>query len=256
MSNHHRHLPPETLDYIVDLLHDEQETLERCCLISKSWIPRTRKHLFADIKFFNVWDLEAWKKTFPDPTNSPAYHTRTLLVGCSLDVTAEDAEDGGWIQAFSRVVWLELDAGSMSIGINDFSLAPFRRFSSSLESLRVGLLHIPHLQVFNLIRFLPLLKDLAMIGFEPDGPTAIAPSTSPALTGTLELHLLHGMANTARQLLDLPNGLHFRKLELSWCDEEDARWMEELVVACSSTLEHLDIACKMNGVVYSIPPLD
>jgi hypothetical protein len=44
-------LPPEILDYIIDLLHDEPETLKRCCLVSKSWVPRTRKHLFADIGF-------------------------------------------------------------------------------------------------------------------------------------------------------------------------------------------------------------
>ena len=42
------YLPQETLDYIVDLLHDEPETLRERCLLSKPWIPRTRKHLFAD----------------------------------------------------------------------------------------------------------------------------------------------------------------------------------------------------------------
>ncbi|KAF9644347.1 hypothetical protein BDM02DRAFT_3103092, partial [Thelephora ganbajun] len=47
----HPYLPPETLDYIVDFLHDNRETLEQCCLVSKSWVPRARKHLFADIKF-------------------------------------------------------------------------------------------------------------------------------------------------------------------------------------------------------------
>ena len=32
MSN----LPPEILDYILDLLHDEPEALKECCLVSKS----------------------------------------------------------------------------------------------------------------------------------------------------------------------------------------------------------------------------
>ncbi|KAF9642570.1 hypothetical protein BDM02DRAFT_3105483, partial [Thelephora ganbajun] len=45
------HLPPEVCDYIVDLLHNKPDTLGWCCLVSRSWIPRTRKHLFADIKF-------------------------------------------------------------------------------------------------------------------------------------------------------------------------------------------------------------
>jgi len=53
-------LPPEILDYIVDFLHDNQNALKRCCLVSKSWIPRTRKHLFADIRFEDGTSLELW----------------------------------------------------------------------------------------------------------------------------------------------------------------------------------------------------
>ena len=44
-------IPQETLDYTMGLLHDEPETLKECCIVSKPWIPRTRKHSFADIKF-------------------------------------------------------------------------------------------------------------------------------------------------------------------------------------------------------------
>src|ERR1700753_246461 len=43
-------LPAELLDHIADLLRD-RETLESCCLVSKSWIPRARKHLFACVAF-------------------------------------------------------------------------------------------------------------------------------------------------------------------------------------------------------------
>lgn len=61
------HLPQETIDHIIDILHNEPETLKACCLASKFWIPRTRKYLFADIWFISVRHLELWKKTFPDP---------------------------------------------------------------------------------------------------------------------------------------------------------------------------------------------
>ena len=91
------HLPLETLDYIVDLLHDEPEILERCYLISKSWIPRTRKHLFTDIKFQSADNLKSWKETFPDPLTSPAHHTHTLTVKCIRDLAAADAKPSGWI---------------------------------------------------------------------------------------------------------------------------------------------------------------
>ena len=43
-------LPEELLDYIVDLLHDRVVVLRSCCLVPKSWIPRTQRHLFTKIK--------------------------------------------------------------------------------------------------------------------------------------------------------------------------------------------------------------
>ncbi|KAF9644813.1 hypothetical protein BDM02DRAFT_843031 [Thelephora ganbajun] len=66
---------------------------------------------------------------------------------------------------------------------------------------------------------------------------------------------LFAMEGIARRLLNLPNGLHFRRLIFSWRDEGDPRWMEELVVACSDTLESLDITHNM--FIYTSPaPID
>jgi hypothetical protein len=74
-------LPPEILDFIVDHLRDEPTTLKACCVVSKSWIHRTRKHLFASVEFRAPKShIELWKKTFPDPSNSPAHHTRSLSI--------------------------------------------------------------------------------------------------------------------------------------------------------------------------------
>jgi hypothetical protein len=66
------HLPAEMLDHIVDHLQDTEYALRSCCLVSKSWIPRARKHLFFDIVFHTAKRLELWKETFPDPSTSPA----------------------------------------------------------------------------------------------------------------------------------------------------------------------------------------
>jgi len=77
------HLPRETLDYIVDFLHDEPETLKACCLASKSWVPRTRKHLFSEIAFGSGAKVERWTKAFPDSTNPPRV-SRSGPVCCLL----------------------------------------------------------------------------------------------------------------------------------------------------------------------------
>ena len=78
-----------------------------CCLVSESWVPRTRKHLFASIRFLTVKNLQSWKKAFPDPSTSPAHYTKTLLTDCA------DVEVGSWIGGFSQVVHLELGSQRM-----------------------------------------------------------------------------------------------------------------------------------------------
>ena len=135
----------------------------------------------------------------------------------------------------------------------EISLVPFHKFAPTLKSLRVTSLLFPLSQVFKLICSLPLLEDLDLIGC--DGwavsddnlrtPSAVVPLASPAFTGTLQLHL--GMTSTAHRLLDLPNGLHFRKLNLSWHNAEELRWAVRLVVACSGTLECLDVTHDPDG---------
>jgi len=235
-------LPPEILDYVVDLLHDKPGALKQCCLVSKSWVPRTRKHLFANINLKRVYDLAAWKKTFPDPANSPAYHTRSLFVGCLDSVTVADAEEGGWIRAFSRVVWFKLRTSRHHYP--DTCLVPFHNFSPALKSLQL-ISFLPRSRVFNLVCSLPLLEDLSIceprIGGADSDRIDFQPPTSPLLTGTFESYNKGGSGPTVRWLLSLPGGFHFRKLVLTWRNEEDIRWITELVVGCSDTLECFDI---------------
>jgi len=235
-------LPREILDYTVDLLHDKPDALKQCCLVSKSWVPRTRKYLFASINFNRANDLEAWGETFPDPGNSPAYHTRSLFVGCPRSVTAADAKEGGWIRAFSRVVRLEVHTHRTYCPAT--ALVPFHNFSPALKSLRL-INTLPYSRVFNLVCSLPLLENLSIHDFwileaGYDG-IDFQHSTSPLLTGTFELCSGGGMGPTVRQLLDLPGGFHFRKLALTWYCDEDLRWITALVVGCSDTLECFDI---------------
>ena len=251
MSNLHRYLPPEILDHIVDSLHGEPETLKACCLVAKSWVQRTQKYLFAAIEFHSAKDLLLWKKTFPDPANSPAHYAHTLSIGSAQAAAVANAEGDGWIRAFSRVETLDVFGNpSQNPRNSDLSLALFLRFSPTLKSLRARSINLPYPHLLTLIRSSPLLENLTLTGGglslgnddDPHEPQTVVPSTSPPFTGSLEL-FLEGMGYTTRRLLDLPNGIHFRKLALWWICEEDIRWIMELVMGCSDTLECLDIEC-------------
>ena len=241
-----RCLPAELLDHVVDHLHDTEDALRNCCLVSKSWIPRTRKHLFINVRFRAEEYLESRKEAFPDPLTSPARYTETLRIDCLHVVTAADAEPGGWIKSFSRVVHLRLaeyDGGR-------FSLLPFHGFSPVLKSLDVEF--GAHPPTFDLILSFPLLEDLAVNFFgtkidDGDGsdglPIVIQPPNPPMFTGSLDL-VITGVKPFIRQLLSLPSGIHFRKFTMTWTHEGDILPTTALVERCSHTLQSLDIIRK------------
>ena len=166
-----------------------------------------------------------------------------------------DARAGSLIRTFPRVEQLRLiqpTSGNTLLetpgSMKRIYFAPFRKFSSTLKSLHVGFTLLSSPQIFDLVRSFPLLEDLALSGCNQDyGPYELqttGPSPSPTFTGSLDLDILGGMGDIARGLLDLPNGLRFRKLTLLWHHMEDLRWIMELVVRCSDTLESLNIKCR------------
>ena len=252
------YLPPETLDSIVDLLQGDQNALEKCCLISKSWIPRSRRNLFAKVTFRTAKDLESWKTTFPNPSTSPAHYTKTLVIGSPHIVTAADTEVGGWVRGFSSVVELEVDEEPRKwshSSQSDVSLLPFHGLSPGVKSLRLQFVVIPSSRVLELILSFPLLEDLSLFardastdnGDDSNVPPAIVhPSGLPMLTGTLELSLKGGMEHVTRRLLSLPGGIHFRKVTLKWLHIGDPSWTMILVEKCSRTLETLDITSNLS----------
>jgi hypothetical protein len=236
-------LPVETLDHIIDQLHDTTDALRNCCLVSKSWIPRTRKHLFADIKLPTAESRQSWKKTFPDLSTSPAHYAKTLSVGYPGVVTS--AEAGAWIRGFSRVIHLTMASNGPLAYSTTASFVTFHGFSPIMKSLYVNLLALPFPQIFNLILSFPLLEDLALdASYCPRSGSSDVfeqPTGTPVFTGSLELFLRGGMKPVTHWLLSLPGGIHFRKFTWAWFLEEELSLMVALVEACSHTLESLTI---------------
>jgi hypothetical protein len=249
MSN--PHLPADILDHVVDHLHNTQDALKNCCLVSKSWISRTRKYLFTDIRFQTAEKLRSWKGTFPDPSTSPAYYAKTMFIRCPEAVMAADAEVGGWIRGFSRVEHLVIGTRDHLVDEWRVSLVPFHGISPTVKSLRMVLPGFPSSHIFDLILSFPLLEDLAiheMRAIDDSGSkegemhtTAYPPST-PIFAGSLELCLRGEMEPLTRRLLSLPSGIHFRRLTLTCLRKGDLSSTTALVEGCSHTLESLDIS--------------
>ena len=241
--------PPEILDQIVDHLHDEPATLGACCLVSKSWVPRTRLHLFAHATFTPELPVGRWVKAFPDPSNSPAHYTQTLMVLGVQATTAVVADAGRWIRAFHNIVHLHL--------IN-CALSPFHGLSSAVRSLRLEYPQARTSEILDFVCSFPLLEDLAfLLMSEGAADDWIAPSNLPRLTGSLELSgMVRGVGPMMRQLLGLQDGLRFTKIALIWADEADFKLAADLVSRCSATLESLDVTEDLLGTFASPPVPD
>ena len=260
MSN--PHLPAEILDHVVDLLHNNPESLERCCLVSKSWVPRARKHLFANVWLSSPTSLQSWKAKFPHPPTSPARYTKILSVHCSEVVTVADAEAGGWIRDFSRVVQLKVGSRGSLAATSAISFVPFHGLSPVIKSLSIILLLLPSSPIFDLILSFPLLEDLNVLIHktpanndddlkEDEMPITVQPSSPPMFTGSLVLSMKGGMKSFALRLLSLSGGIHFRKLALTWNHKEDPLVAMALVQECSRTLESFRIISGLPSKFHS-----
>ena len=228
-------LPPEILDLIVDHLHDEPTTLRECCLVSKSWIPRTRAHIFDHVELSLTRPaLKRWTQTFPDPSNSPARYTRSLHLSNLRTITVEIPDVLPQIRSFDHIVEL-----TVVTDVGDF-FTQLRGLSPNLKYLHISHGVAPLSDVLDFICSFPLLEDLVLHYLTTNGNTDgwDALPTSPKFTGSFRWSCSD--RDIVHKLLGLPGGLHLSKI-VAFCSVRDSGVLYELVSKCSDTLESLGV---------------
>ena len=244
-------LPPEILDLVAEHLYGERATLKICCLVSKSWVPRARRHLFARVEFHHDDSpVESWMKAFPDPANSPAHHVRSLRI-CSLpDLVAATTVAHAWTRTFSNIVKLIVETKPWDD--NQTTLVSLHALSPVLKTLTLIHNSIPSSEVFNLICSFPSLEDLSLMSIgDRETDTSALPPISPKFTGALYLVMNRGIRLDVSRLLSLPGGLHFTRI-LVGCLEEDFESITGLVSACCGTLETFTVMQYFLGAFLMI----
>ena len=208
-------LPLEIFDLVINNLHRQGPTIKACCLVSKSWALRIRKHLFAHIDFLSHESIGSWMEAFPDPLNSPAHHVHSIRIYAEALTAITSSNARPWLRSFRSVASLRL-AGHRTDG--------------------------GFLEAVDLICSFPLLKNISFYFSASGGNIGsgwVLPSTSPKLDGHLVLGG-GGAGAVIRQLLPLPGGLHFAGIQ-ALCSAGDAKSVADLVLSCSHTLESLKI---------------
>lgn len=243
-------VPNETADLIIDLLHDDRKALRKCCLISESWIPRARKHLFNKVKLVPSTRFKDWKNAFPDPQKSPAHHTSSLFIPCT-----RDAEDDAWIKSFTAVTRLEVLSCNH---LEEPQLEALHELLPAVKSLRLALNTAPLSKVFNLICSFPFLEDLDIVvgrfidDMNKDGGIP-QPPTPPLCTAT-RLVLQCELEGITSQFLGLPDKPHFE--EIVWKPHSPGKqlelpWVMALIEKCPETLEWIDFFFNPDGKSHS-----
>ena len=232
-------VPQEIVDEILDHLAADFDfrSLKLCALVSRSWVPSCRRHLFRIVVFTTV-KVARWRKRFPVPEEGPAHHVRDLhfSIGGYHCAPEKFAEHTPWFTNVERLILSELGA-----------FQPLWRPSSwrlpqSVTSLTVEANTITLVQIRDIMMQLPDLDNLSLLGSLPVGDRRTLLGTETVLRGRFSgrLRLVKGYAaeEVMNILLDIPTGLRFTEVQI--CGMRECFFSTvRLAEACAKTLVKL-----------------
>ena len=228
-----KRVPQELCDCVIDEFHDQRDILKTFSLVSKSWAAQSQKHIFSIVKFSRDDDIEAWRNAFPDPANTLAHHTRTLVI----DNPKEFPED--LFSSFRNVTSLSLHVRPTEG--SPISFTRLHGFAPYLKSLEMKFSFLRPSDILDLVYSFPRLDNLSLAGLSMTPEAEGSPSKPLNFSGSLGLIMLRGIGVMTDHLSSLPGGVHFRKLALTWNNDRDSSSAMALISACASTLENLHL---------------
>jgi len=199
-------IPQEIIDEILDHLAADSDltSLRSCVLVSKSWVPSCRRHLFHTVHFTPA-TTSRWLKMFRVPEKSPAHYVKDLRVSTGNS----DRLFLKYTPWFTRVERITL--------LGDGGWTPTCwRLPQSITSLTMKTDTSTLVQVTNIMAQLPNLDSLSLSGvLVPVDKTRLARIGS-TLKGRFggRLQLTEGYAgrDTLNMLLEIPTGLRFTEV--------------------------------------------
>ena len=213
-------IPQELVDEILDHLStdpDSSLSLRSCVLVSKSWVPSCRRHLFYTIQF-TPRRIVRWFETFPVREESPAHLVRHLHLSVETynSVPEECFDYTSWFTNVERVSMLR------RVEIYQWlSLPSFWRLPESATSLTIeGDTAITLKQIRIIMLSLPNLEDLSLSGYPGSRASSESGTTLRGRFGG-QLQLFYGTAcsGIADMLLEVPTGLHFTEVRIRGSNE-------------------------------------
>lgn len=240
------YLPLEIVEEIIDVLAGDTKSLLSCSLVSTSWVHRSRRHLFADVKLHSLLDLQSWFLTGLGPSSN---HVRFL------DLSQND--EFKWIvpdslagiyndfTSFHNVESLALTGLDLTL-FDEHSLTRFfGHLSENLTSLSVKAMTVhPDALLFFVCMF-PKLDDLKL-DYLMMGKATIPfrqPSVTPRFRGKLALSSIKSNGTSMiASFMDPPLPMAFKDVSVVDCRFETPKPLKDLFVACQETMKKIKVS--------------
>ena len=241
--------PQDIIDEILDHLAADSDfqSLRACVLVSRSWVPSCRRHLFhtADL---TRGKMNIWLYAFPVPEESPAHHFRALRltiggINWFPDKFFEHAP------RFTNLRELYLFGMADCLGSR---LPSLWRLPESVTSLTIQAPYggVSLVGVWDIMARLPNLNDLSLwAGIIPgDRNALLGIGTVPRgrFGGELVLRDVFSNRDAIIMLFEILTGLPFSKVEID-CAREYIPRVIRLVEACSETIVKLSLNVFFGG---------
>ena len=246
-------IPNEILDEILNhLIADSgscDDSLRSCSLVSKSWVPSCRRHLFHTI-ILSSRNVAKWLKTFPVPQESPAHYVKDLRFSFGGRYGAPEK--------FSKHTTWFTNVEEMVLTMTATSSPPKTSFPARLPqsvtslTIRAGNSGVDLMQMQDIMAGLPNLNGLILLG-----PFIARSKSKKLLSGSWAvlrgrfgggLQIRNGYTNkyVVDMLLETPTGLHFTELQV-YAGHACLFQTVRLAETCCKTLVSLFFSCIYSG---------
>lgn len=249
-------LPQEVVDLIIDQLEANPAALKSCSLVSRQWVARTQKHLFARVVIRSD-NLRRWCQSIaPGPIGVSPYTTHLVLVAAANPLMEEPWFDPNLLKHASDHLSSFTDVHTLDVIRWKFSneeeyTAPFAQIALTIRTLRVTSPILDPLTFLPFIAFFPRAESISIVHPQVTIEEFVAPDLLPTPSIAFcwtSLRLLD-LSDKSLPLLDWIAQLPLRLIGLSIGLQSQSYHNDSLaglLRASSETLQTLQL-CRSAG---------
>lgn len=184
--------PQEVIDGMIDWVGvtsvgQRDPHLRSCSLVARSWVQRSRRHLFHSIELASTSDISNWIENIRPGVSGVSRYVRELWMGCNWDQWSQRFPSAEHLRSFTHVKELRLTYWRGGQATKEEVEEAFGGFGSSVRSLSVSLPRGDSSSFLHLLSLFPHLDDLSIWTSYLDESVGPLPKNAVTVRGTLVL---------------------------------------------------------------------